>query len=309
MSIFIKGFSYEIGQERSSIKNVLELRESPELLNHFTEVGLKEFRISNVSPLSLAERAIKKCLKKISTSANQVESIFYAINNFYEDNFDSQKSICEHMMRLELTKAYPICLSFSFCSNYLVALNAAMQAINSGQYKNALVVTSDKLPATTSRVVQPNVSIASDAASCCYLSVEEHSLWVLKQPCLTFDMHLGIIDPSADFTEYMSGVGGGIRKTIKEVLDQEEIWIEDICRVVTNNYNKWVTPSMLELVGIKKHQMYLENISKFGHAGSSDIGINLSELFAVEEIDWPAKLLTVSTGPNMWGAAILERST
>lgn len=305
-SVFIKGFSYQLGEIVHNIETYPELKDDYELLSHFQQAGLKEFWVSNSSPLFLAKGAIKKSLNSIETSAKKIDAIFYATSSFWQDDFHSQQSICELMIELGLTQAYPIGITFSFCGNFLIALSTAWQALRSEQFKNVLVITTDKLSDNASRIVPPKISIASDAASCCFLSTEEFSSWSLERPYLHFDSQLGIMDASVQFTDYMQGVAKGITRTISGALNQAQVQVGDINKVITNNYNKWVTPSMLRLGGIESHQVYLDNIPYFGHAGSADVALNLSEFLPSMDGKSANNLLLLSSGPMMWGSSVMR---
>ena len=305
--IYTGAFAYHLGEESFNIEESLELCNDYELLTQFKESGLAKFWVCNSSPLTLAEKAIKESLSQLEIPPSKIDAVFYATNSFWNEEFHSQESICSLLVNNGLVEAYPVVFTFSFCAGVITALNAAYKSLLQGQYKNVLVVTADQLPGDMSRIVAPKISIASDAASCCFLSTKECFPWELKSPFLKFNAYLGMMDANVQFVDYMQGVGKGVTETIQGALTQAEIQVNDITKVMSNNYNKWISPSMLRLSDISSHQIYMDNISRFGHAGSSDIVLNLTEFMSTADSELANNLLLLATGPMMWGASVLKR--
>src|SRR6516225_7178528 len=111
-SVHIKGFAYNPGEIVCALAEVPELRADAELAAHFTQVGLREFRRTESSPLALAEKAISTTLSQIEAAPEQIDAVFYATSSFWDEGSVSQQALSELFARLSLAQAYPLGVTF-----------------------------------------------------------------------------------------------------------------------------------------------------------------------------------------------------
>jgi 3-oxoacyl-[acyl-carrier-protein] synthase III len=97
-----------------------------------------------------------------------------------------------------------------------------------------------------------------------------------------------------------------VTTNVEKTLGMSNLTREHLTQVISNNYNRWVTPSMVRVANIPVDKLSLQNITRFAHAGASDICINLADHVATLSDMRDQRLLLLSTGPAMWGSAVVR---
>ena len=123
---------------------------------------------------------------------------------------------------------------------------------------------------------------------------------------MTVNARSGLMDPDKDFLHYTKLVGQGIRSTVNKSFDNTILKREEITKVFTNNYSKTVCHGFLRLIDIPEEKLFADNIPRFGHAGAADICINLHDYLNDQFKETRENLFLLSTGPFMWGSAIIN---
>ena len=302
--VYIDGFSYKLGEKINKIEELEEIKEDKSLISQLKQGGLVNYHSTDKSPFTIAKDAINLFFDKNVIARNDIDAVIFSTNSFWSHKEFNESGLSDFLMDLELNKAYPIASSFSFCSNFLTSIRTAYQYVKNKEFNNVLVVVSDRLSDETTRLVPPNISIGSDAASCCLVSSNSSLKFELKGISQSINVELGKVDPDKEFTKYMQGVADGVITNINNTLSASKVNKDEINMIVPNNYNKWIAPSMAQLADFPLEKVNMENISRFAHAGASDICINLADI--VEKNNDPEKLLLLSSGPMMWATAILQ---
>jgi len=304
--IYIGGFTYELGENRHKLDDLEELKGSPDQVTTFRNNGFENYHTSDMTVLTLAGKAVSKALNKVPVSPETIDAAIFATSSFGMDNHLKHEDICHFLLDQGLVNAYPMTSSLSFCGNFLPALKKAVSYLVSNDFNNILVVVTDIIPKGTSKLTPPDIAVGSDGASCCILSKEKISDFIISDINQAVNAELGLLNPDKDFLKYSSGVSKGIKETVVKTLVSSATEISTITKVFTNNYSDNVCNGFLRLLGIPVTKLYSKNISRFGHAGAADICINFSDYQESTERANKETYLLLSTGPFMWGSALIQ---
>jgi 3-oxoacyl-[acyl-carrier-protein] synthase III len=307
--VYIGGFSYELGEHVFGVEELEEIREDKEVIEKLHEVGLRNYRTTSKPVLEIAEMAIRKFFGLNIIAPADIDAVIFCTNSFWCDQEFSEYPLTDFFQRLGLSYAYPIASSFSYCGNFLTGARTACNYIKANEFKNILLVVADRTANGITRIVPPLLSIGSDAASCCLLTSGKLFDLEISGISQSMDAKMGKLDAGKDFIAYTQGVAKGVVGNIKQSLLKSGVEKNDLTRVISNNYNRWVTPGMVRVAGIPVEKISLENIPRFAHAGASDICINMADHLATSGNAKNEEILLLSTGPVMWGSAIVRNTS
>ena len=307
--VYIGGFSYELGEHVREVEDLAEISGNPQVIGKLKEVGLKYYRTTSKPVFEIAALAIRNFFSKNLVRPEEIDAVVFCTNSFWCKDEFSEYSLSDFLLKVGLDYAYPIASSFSYCGNFLTGARTAYNYIQEGEFKNVLLVVADRVADDTTRVVPPAISIGSDAASCCLLTSQPLFGLEILGISQSMNARMGKLDPGRDFRDYTQGVAKGVTTNIKNTLLKARVEKESLTTVISNNYNRWVTPAMIKIADIPVDKLNLANITRFAHAGASDICINLADHLDVMSGREDEKILLLSTGPVMWGSAIIMRTT
>lgn len=302
-SIYLTGISYELEEPRE-IQQLEELRDQRELFLNFRSLGLASYSPSRRSPASLATESARRTLWKAGAEPGEVDFLLYATTTFdHRSHYstDIQRLIAD----LELERAFPIGITLSECANTIAALTVASKLIEGGSARTVLLITADGVVDGGSRIVPPEVSIASDAAASVLVTGEEGGRFRL----LATEEHAVAWKsdrrPQEDFTEYLKVSSKGIEEVCRRVLRRSGTTPDAIRWLITNNYNRSVASLYSNQSGVDMDRVYTDNISRFGHGFGADVLINLSDCLEDHPASPSDLFLLLSAGPTMWATAVI----
>ena len=304
--VFIGGFAYELGEDEYHIDDLPELQGKSEQTVMLKSAGFEYYRISNLSVLELAGKAIQNFFSKTPIQPAEIDAVIFATSSMGISNHLSHYFLCHFLLQHKLDNAYPLISSLSFCGNFLPALEKAYNYIQTGRFKNVLVVVSDIIPEKSSRLAPPDIALGSDGAACCLLSAEKFSHFEISAINQAVNIRSGLLDPNKDFARYVKAVGDGIKTVTDRSLSANENTKAGLTQIFTNNYSKNVCKGYLRLIRVPEEKIDLVNVARFGHAGAADICINISDYLASVKTTEKREFLLLSSGPFMWGSALIR---
>lgn len=304
--IYLKGISYELEEPRP-LQQLDEARQSPDLLANLKAVGVEAYSASQQSPGGLAAACASRTLWKSKTDPGAVDLLLYATSTFCAPRFYG-RDIQTLITGLGLEKAYPVGVTLSECANFVVALSLAADALRLGRCRNALVVTTDKVKQGASRIVPPEVSVASDCAASVLVTREGTGPWELLATERFMIPLAGDGAAHEDFGQYLKMIARGVREITARTLAAVERKAEDFSWLITNNYNQSVSRLFASQSGFEPDRVYTANIARYGHGFSADNLINLSDCTGEEPPEPGDLYFLLASGPNMWASAVLRRT-
>lgn len=306
--IYLTSLAYNLG-DFYPIEEIDELkkRTEDELLETLLEVGLEKYTKSDLSPFQMAKESIQFTLENATIPSDKIDALIYTTSSFWNPKFSSTKEISYLINECNLGNVYPIGLFFSECGNTQIAIRVASGLIKSKEFKNILVVATDKVAYNQTRIVPPDISICSDAAASFILTSEVEEGFEVMHTTQHTNPAMAYIDPNKfeQIEQYLNNAMNGIQQTIYQAMQNTMNTSNDFKQVIMNNYNLSVTQTICKLGNFEYEQVFKENISRFAHAFACDTLINLSDFSDKNQINSGDLLLLIGTGVSTWGANIL----
>ena len=215
------------------------------------------------------------------------------------------------------------------CTGFVLAYNTANAYIQSGVYKNALVIGSESLSNLTNWKDRGTCILFGDGAGAVVLTAEEKASYVpathsegAKGEALTLkNRHDGNgitkeIEPKRmmDAEYFMQMDGQAVFKfavkkvpeAILEVLDKNNIKKEDIDCYLLHQANRRIVEAVAKRMGepIEKFPM---NLQEYGNTSSASIPILLDELSREGKLKSGKHIVLAGFGAGLiWGASIMD---
>ena len=307
--VYVTALAYELGEHEHPLDELTVVL--PGVRASLREAGLRHYRTTERTPLELARCALAGTLERADPAVRgEISHVIYATNTMWRVEFADAAALGDLLTGLGLHRAYPIGLFLSYCANLQASLEVAAALIRAGQAEHVLVVCTDKTDPESDRLVQPKISVHSDAAASFLLTSEPvPGAYRLRRTVLHIDPSLGVLHPEERFVEYLSAVSESVVKVVNNTVTGLGLTVADITKVFPNNYNHWVSRIIGDLAGFHADQVYLDNIPRFAHALAADGVINLSDWSASASTTPGDHLLLLGAGPTQWGCSVLEVMT
>jgi 3-oxoacyl-[acyl-carrier-protein] synthase III len=236
----------------------------------------------------------------------RVDALVYATSSFWNPVFQRREEISRLINELELENAYPIGVTLSESANLQSAMRVAAGLVALGDCDNVLVVATDCISDTDTRIVAPRISVKSDAAASCLISADPDAEFELLGARQTIRPGLWNADTERDLMQYMQAINDALAKTVRGALDASGCKRSDIRQVIANNYNISVLRTYAATLEFDPACIYSKNIGRTAHAVAADNLINLADYTAECTPPRGSLLALVGAGPNLWGASILR---
>jgi len=292
-----------------------------------TRTGMKERRIAqgNEFTSNMGIEAAKIALQNAKLAVEEIDLILFATHT---PDFLFPSTACLLQAELKAINAAAVDIQAA-CTGYIYGLSMAKAFVESGVYRNVLVVASDKVSSIVNYKDRNTCVLFGDGASSCIVSQKGKGLFI-QDVCLGSD---------GDKAELISLPAGGSRRpasmeTIsceehflrmegKEVFKHAVRRMEAACNEclersgLAENQIGWLIPHQANIRIIealaKRFQVPMERvfmtIHKYGNTSASSVGIALHELIHEHKIAEGDHLLLTAFGAGLtWGAAILSQS-
>lgn len=300
--------SYEIGEQKN-IENLPFFQKESELLEIFQARGLRHYSESNLRPHELAKLVLQRSLEQSDIRPNLIDCVVIATDSFWDESAYSRTQMNHTMNELGLTNAYPIGISMLECTSSSIALQVASNLIYTKKANNVLVVCTNKVKPghDNERIIQPGISILSDAAAACILSSEKKLDFELLTVEQSHSSFLENLNPEENFEDFVQGSVAGFAAVAKKVFHRLNLDENDFQWLITNNYLPHIIMMFANKIGFQSSKCFLNNIPRFAHAHTADTLINLKDCSDSGSITTGSKLLLLSNSPTSWGAVALKK--
>lgn len=289
-----------------------------------TRTGMRERRIARSDEFTsdMGFEAAKKAIDAAGISTEDVDLILVAT---LTPDYAFPSTACLLQARLKAVNAAAIDIQAA-CTGYIYALSQAKAYIDSGLYKNVLIVASEKLSSIVNYKDRNTCILFGDGASACVVSHQGKGL-VIRDVCLGADGELAelLILPAggsrkpasaqtvADCQHYLQMDGKETYKhavrrmemASKQCLDRVGLAESEISWIVPHQANIRIIEGIAKRFGVLMERVYL-TIHKYGNTSASSIGIALDELLRLKGFSNGENVLLTAFGAGLtWGASIL----
>jgi 3-oxoacyl-[acyl-carrier-protein] synthase-3 len=234
--------------------------------------GWGGYRRSSNTIFEMAYESMKLTLDVCRVAAEEIGLVIICSSDF--NPVIEKQSYSELLISLGMNAAFPMGVTVSDCANLLSALNMARQLIVGKQYKNIMLVTSNKISDEQYRF--QDYALFSDGAAS-FLISDRNELEYVPEDC--FDIVDSQINARFEARKEDDEVDDSplYITTANQIAERTDIAVSDLTKVFSNNLYLPVITLKEGSIGVNKSQLYLENVARFGHCFSADSVINLSD--------------------------------
>jgi 3-oxoacyl-[acyl-carrier-protein] synthase-3 len=291
-----------------------------------TRTGMKERRIAAADEFT-SDMGTKAALKALEAAGCPVEKIdLILVATLTPDYiFPSTAALIQSQLHAPQAAA----LDFqAACTGFLYGLSIAKGFIESGLYKNILLIASEKLSAITNYKDRNTCVLFGDGASACVVSNEGPGFFI-REVCLGADGQVAdlLMQPAGGCREpaTVESVNSGhhyikmggqevfkhavrrMENAAKECLEKAGMHESEIGWFVPHQANERIIDAIAKRFGIDDSRVF-KTVHKYGNTSASAIAIALDELIAEKQLKINDNLLLVAFGAGFtWGASILTK--
>jgi len=289
-----------------------------------TRTGMKERRLARSDEFTsdMGRDAAIKALEASGCPAGELDLILFAT---ITPDYAFPSTACLIQKQIGAQKAAAMDIQAA-CTGFLYAMGIAKAFIESGIYKNILIVASEKLSSIVDYKDRNTCVLFGDGASAAVISSEGKGL-VVRDVTLGADGEQaqllvlpggGSRNPStektvADNLHYLRMEGKEVFKhavrrmesASKESIEKSGLSESDISWFVPHQANLRIIESLAKRFNVPSEKVFV-TIHKYGNTSASSLGIALDELLREKNIGTGENILLTAFGSGLtWGAAVL----
>lgn len=289
-----------------------------------SRTGMKERRIARNDEFTsdMGYEASLRALEDAKIAPEKIDLILVAT---LTPDYVFPSTACLLQTRLKAVNAAALDVQAA-CTGYLYALSQAKAYVDSGLYRNILIVAAEKLSSIVNYKDRNTCVLFGDGASACVVSNKGSGL-IVRDVCLGADGDLAdlLILPAggsrrpassqtvADCLHYLQMDGKETYKhavrrmemASKQCLDRAGLAESEISWIVPHQANIRIIEGIAKRFGVQMDRVYL-TIHKYGNTSASSVGIALDELVRFKGVQEGENILLTAFGAGLtWGASIL----
>jgi 3-oxoacyl-[acyl-carrier-protein] synthase III len=289
-----------------------------------TRTGIKERRIARSDEFTsdMGFAAAQKALEAAQMPPENLDLILFAS---ITPDYLFPSTACLIQSKLGAAKAAAVDVQAA-CTGYIYALGMAKAFIESGIYKNILIVASEKLSSIVNYQDRNTCILFGDGASAAVVSSEGKGL-IIRDVSLGSDGQLGelvkvpaggsrrpatreTVDCSLHFLqmdgkEVFKHAVRRMESASKESIEKAGLKEEDISWLVPHQANMRIIEALAKRFQIPTEKVFV-TIHKYGNTSASSVGIALDELLRQQSLNSGEHILLSAFGSGLtWGASVL----
>lgn len=285
-----------------------------------TRTGIRERRIAEKTERNsdLAAKAGREALKNAQLDADDLDLIIVATIS-PDSNFPSVACLVQKALHANHAAAFDISAA---CSGFLYAMTTAKQFIQSGLYKNALVIASEKITNYVDWNDRSTCVLFGDGAGACVLAPVKGNKGILSdymhaQGCFGDLMMIKAEDrkPLDQKTksiklphiamqgqELFKQAVNSMAKAVEIAIQKAKLKLSDIDCVVPHQANDRIISAVAKKLGLPKNKIFI-NIDKYGNMSAASIAVALYEAVDQKRIKKGSHVVLVTFGAGLVSAA------
>ncbi len=289
-----------------------------------SRTGMKERRIARAdeftSDMGLA--AAKKALEASKIPAESLDLILFAT---LTPDYVFPSTACLIQTQLGATKAAAVDVQAA-CTGYLYALGMAKAFIESGIYKNVLIIAAEKLSSIVNYKDRNTCVLFGDGASAAVISSEGKGLAIReislgsdgelakllilpaggsRQPATRETVDCGLHYLQMEGKEVFKHAVRRMEAASKEVIDRAGIKESEISWLIPHQANMRIIEAVAKRFEVPMEKVFI-TIHKYGNTSASSLGIALDEMLRQNNAKKGDNILLTAFGAGLtWGASVL----
>lgn len=291
-----------------------------------SRTGMKERRIAadNEFTSDMGRLAALKALESADMQASEIDCIIVAtLTPDYV--FPSTSCMIQETLKAKNAAAFDIQAA---CTGYLYGLSIAKAFVESGVYKNVLLIASEKLSSVVNYKDRSTCVLFGDGASACVVSNRESKGLELLSLCLGADGEQGhlIMMPAGgcrapathqtvDNCLHSIKMAGNetfkhavrrMEASCKECLELANLKENDIAWLIPHQANERIIDAISKRFEHLPSERVFKTVHKYGNTSCSSVGIALDELVKSASLGPKEHILLTAFGSGLtWGSCIL----
>lgn len=293
-----------------------------------SRTGMKERRIARKDEFTsdMGYEAAVRAIEKAGIDASSIDLILVAT---LTPDYVFPSTACLIQARLKAGKAAAMDVQAA-CTGYIYCIAMAKSFVESGLFKNVLIVASEKLSSIVDYKDRNTCVLFGDGASACVVSSDTSKPGlVIRDVCLGSDgdqaqlltlpaggSRMPASQESVDSgMHYLKMEGKDVFKhavrrmeaSSKECLDKVGLTEKDLSWLVPHQANVRIIEAIAKRFEVPMERVFM-TIQKYGNTSASSLGIALDELLEEKEIAEGDNLLLTAFGAGLtWGSSILTK--
>lgn len=292
-----------------------------------TRTGIRERRIARADEFTsdMAVAASKNALKQAKLKAEELDLILVAT---LTPDYIFPSTACLIQASLGAKNAAGLDIQAA-CTGMIYGLSMAKAFIESGIYKNVLVIAAEKLSAIVNYEDRSTCVLFGDGAAACVVSNQGAGLEI-EGACLGADGEQsellimpggGSRNPATAETvkqglHYVQMTGSEVFKhavrrmgaACKECLSKAKLIEQDVSWVIPHQANERIIDAIAKRFQHLPSDRIYKTVHKYGNTSASSVGIALDELMRDGNVkDGDCILLTAFGSGFTWGATVLKQ--
>lgn len=287
--------------------------------------GIRERRIAAEGEFTshMAVAAARRALEQAKLAPRDVEAIYVATCT---PDMVFPSTACLIQSALGADKAYGFDIS-SACAGFLMALDTASAAVESGHIRNALVIGAEKLSSVTDWTSRETCILFGDGAGAVVLQAADrpgrHSSYLGVDGSLADFLSIpaggcqmpASVETVRDHKHYIHMAGRETFKTAvntmvgaaQEALKRADMTVADLDCIIPHQANARIIEAVAKRLGPGAPEIVFMNLERYGNTSAGTIPIALSEVIAAGQVKDGSNVLMVAFGGGLsWGSAIMK---
>jgi len=294
-----------------------------------SRTGMKERRIAKEDeyPSTMGAEAAKKALATAQISAEEIDYILVATCT---PDYIFPSTACLIQRAIGAKNAVGVDMQAA-CTGFLYILSMAKALVESGAYKNILLVAAEKLSSITDYTDRSTCILFGDGAAACVVSASEKPGLLIESVRLGSDGQCAelVIQPgggsrcpatatSVEQKQHFIKMSGNevfkhavrrMESACKECLDAAGVSEQEISWLVPHQANVRIIDAMGKRFEHLSSDRIYKTLHKYGNTSASSVAIALDELLKSGVVGDKEQILLTAFGAGLtWGAALLRNS-
>ncbi|PAK69525.1 beta-ketoacyl-ACP synthase III [Staphylococcus haemolyticus] len=310
MNVGIKGFGAYAPEkvvDNAYFESFLET--SDEWISKMTGIKERRWASENQDTSDLAFEASKKAIKDAGITPADIDMIIVATATG-DMPFPSVGNILQEKLD---TRKVPTMDQLAACSGFMYSMITAKQYVQSGDYKNILVVGADKLSKITDLTDRSTAVLFGDGAGAVVIGEVSEGRGIIsyemgsdgnggKYLYLNKDTGKLVMNGREVFKFAVRIMG----EASTRVVDKAGLQSDDIDMFIPHQANIRIMESARERLGIEREKMSV-SVNRFGNTSAASIPLSISQELENGRIKDDDTLVLVGFGGGLtWGAMVIK---
>lgn len=310
MNVGIKGFGAYAPEkvvDNAYFESFLET--SDEWISKMTGIKERRWASENQDTSDLAFEASKKAIKDAGITPADIDMIIVATATG-DMPFPSVANMLQEKLG---TRKVPTMDQLAACSGFMYSMITAKQYVQSGDYKNILVVGADKLSKITDLTDRSTAVLFGDGAGAVVIGEVSEGRGIIsyemgsdgnggKYLYLNKDTGKLVMNGREVFKFAVRIMG----EASTRVVDKAGLQSDDIDMFIPHQANIRIMESARERLGIEREKMSV-SVNRFGNTSAASIPLSISQELENGRIKDDDTLVLVGFGGGLtWGAMVIK---